>query len=710
MIKRNIKTALLASVIIAPFVYSAQGQSVYGDDGTQLIAQESLLASRNTLGQSAPLLDRSNGGNFSLLKNKSVVDANAPKKALIDDERYSDVDLAALYYYAKERQHERVEAEIKRLHVIHPGFIPPEDLYARAQKLVPNEQSLWDLFALNDFTGIDAEIIRRKTEDPKWGPTDDFSQKLMRKKLRIQMAELARTEDWIGVVSVGNGIDPATETDVNLVWTLIDAFSGLEEKAELSRFYRGLLFRDTVNRLSDEHLMVTLQKALRDFPAVEVRRIMTGLWPVPSAVPGIEKLKVDMVRKSIADFNMSEVEASPVASMDVKRLTEMALESKDGSDLSLLGWYQLKVEKPVYAQPLFELAMQVDPNYENAKGYYLSLTRQNLDSQAFEFAKNHLEALSDDPIFLMNALSPKFDKPKPGVITEQVLLSYSNAILETNSAAHAEILGWYAYNSRQFKAAFAWFLKSFGWEESSDRLKGLALTHLRLGQKGEYASLKERYGNVYPNIWPEIVRAKAPVERKAVVVSRPKTNVKTSYVKAFERKDYRSCLAELDRLSSKGLSTGAWLIRGWCYLGMSRVSEAQDAFAHAMRGTGKNKSDAVYGRALSLLRVRLTDDAESLIMAHPLSSKRQNELLSEIYFQRARSAFDFKQYERTLVALNARAKIVTEPRDLTLMRGWAYHHLGYSNEASTIFRRMNMHLRDGNAAYGAHATSRARGG
>jgi hypothetical protein len=34
------------------------------------------------------------------------------------------------------------------------------------------------------------------------------------------------------------------------------------------------------------------------------------------------------------------------------------------------------------------------------------------------------------------------------------------------------------------------------------------------------------------------------------------------------------------------------------------------------------------------------------------------------------------------------------------MRGWAYHHLGYPNEANSIFRRLNMHLRDGHASRG----------
>ena len=62
------------------------------------------------------------------------------------------VETAALYFYAKERQTERVEAEIKRLQALHPGFVPPKDLYITADTIVPDETDLWALFANDDFT------------------------------------------------------------------------------------------------------------------------------------------------------------------------------------------------------------------------------------------------------------------------------------------------------------------------------------------------------------------------------------------------------------------------------------------------------------------------------------------------------------------------------------------------------------------------------
>ena len=106
------------------------------------------------------------------------------------------------------------------------------------------------------------------------------------------------------------------------------------------------------------------------------------------------------------------------------------------------------------------------------------------------------------------------------------------------------------------------------------------------------------------------------------------------------------------------------------------------------------RSDAVYGAGLALLGARLTDEAEALISAWPLSPARDSELKAEIYFQRARSAFDNEQFDRVLQALDARARLVAEPRDLTQMRAWALYHLGQSERAKTVFRELNMVIRD----------------
>lgn len=53
------------------------------------------------------------------------------------------VDLAALYYYARNGEAERVEAETRRLELKYPGFMPPADLYAPDAGDHVDETTLW---------------------------------------------------------------------------------------------------------------------------------------------------------------------------------------------------------------------------------------------------------------------------------------------------------------------------------------------------------------------------------------------------------------------------------------------------------------------------------------------------------------------------------------------------------------------------------------
>jgi tetratricopeptide (TPR) repeat protein len=610
--------------------------------------------------------------------------------------RLDPVETAALYYYARERQIGRVEAEIARLQALHPGFVPPQDLYVAADEIVPDETSLWDMFAADDFTGIDAEIIRRKAAEPTWEPTHDFRTKLARKKQRVRMKELAKAEDWLGLVDVSASIDPESEPDVDLVWMQIDALSAVGDRDGLARALRGLLVREGEHRLPDDHLVVTLQKALRDFPVSEIEHLAMRLWPDASGARQPAAVRLALARKRIAEFN-ADKDAAPVPPEALSLLALEARKTQRPEDLSLLGWFELKAERPEAAGDWFAIAMEAAPDPQNAKGMYLSLARQKRADEAYAFAAANLPDLSDDPVFLMNVLSPRFAKPGDGAIGEDTVRAYSTAIMETSSAEHAEILGWYAYNSRQFDAAEAWFRQSYGWQASADRLKGLALTFLRLDKKRDYAALKRDFVGIYPDIWPEIVTASVPKARHAASVKAPASGVKASHVKHFNAKNYPACLREIDRLGSRASNPPVAVIRGWCELGLKRFADARVSFEIAMAGKGQVRSDAIYGAGLALLGARLTDEAEALISAWPLSAARDRELRAEIYYQRARSAFDHQQFDRVLRALDARAELVAEPRDLMQMRGWAYHHSGQSHRAKAVFKQLNMVIRDSSA-------------
>lgn len=612
-----------------------------------------------------------------------------------------DVELAALYYYAEQKQAGRLEAETNRLRLKYPDFVVPADVYTPAARPV-DETALWALYEKNDFSGVEAEVGRRRSENPQWMPSADFSEKLARRKQRVEMMAATARKDWAGVIAAAKDLDPAKETEVDLAWMLLDAYAGTGAKDALTTVYRGLLFREGDKRLPDQQILTTLQKSTRDFPAEDVRKAMGLLASSPALQAGLQPIELDLTRREVADFNADEKRQTPIAEGEVAKLRLAAEKSERLEDLSLLGWYDLKLKAPESAERWFKAALAKRRDEENAKGLYLSLAAQNKQEEAYAVAEQYIEDLSDDPEFLMNALSLRFSKPDQPDADVKTVTAYSNAILATSNADHAEILAWYAYNSRQYEASKAWFVKSLDWESAPARVKGLALSLLRLGGKKEYAVLEEEYRDIYPEIWAEIKVATPPKGRRSVSVEMPvaTTTRGTGYLADFKAKRFSACIKNISALEARGtISADVMLIKGWCHLELNRLAEARNAFEAAL-GSRRTQADAAYGAAMTLLRGRLTDDAEAMIGMYALSEKREREVRAEIYWQRARSAFDHKQYQRVLDALNARASLVAEPADLSQLRGWAYYHLGNRGQAQAVFTRLNMHLYDPAAARG----------
>jgi len=617
-----------------------------------------------------------------------------------------DVELAALYYYAEHNQEDRIQREAARLSHKYPGFVMPADLYQPASLRSVDKSSLWALYDKQDFAGIDAEIVRLKSEKPEWNPSADFQSKLERKKQRVLMEKAVAAKDWSGVINAGSNLDPKTEKDVDLLWNLIDAYHETGVQDALSEVYRGILFRPESEKLDDAALVTTLQKAVRDFQSSDVRAAMDKIGATPAMRLALKSISGDLIRKDIAEFNADLKRKDPLPETDIGQFREIIARQNKPEDLNLLGWYYLKILNLAESESWFARAMAVKPDEDNAKGLYLALANQKKDDQAWQVASAHLPELKSDPEFLMNALSIRFAKPDGVTINEEIVSSYSETIISTNSAAHAEILAWYAYNSGQFEASEAWFSKSFEWEESPDRLKGLALSFQREGKKAELISLKNETVSSYPAVWEEIKTTTAPIVRKGTSVEKPKVTAQLSYLTYFNAKNYSGCLSELNSIESQGrLGAEAQLIKGWCLMGLHRLAEARDAFAPALAGSGKTREDAAYGTALTLLRGKLTDDAEAILAAYPLGTSRDHEVRAEIYWQRARSAFDHKQYDRVLDALNARMQLVPEPANMSQLRAWSHYNLGHLAEAKAIFEKLNMHMSDAGISRGLNTTT-----
>lgn len=652
----------------------------------------------------------------------------------------SKLDLAALYYYAGQKQEARVKAEFERLRFKFPGFEMPTDLTHPEEKKL-DDTALWSLYGKDDIAGIEAEIASRKAADPGWAPTQDFAVKFARKKLRLQIDAAAKAKDWSTVAAAGASLDPTTEKEVDLIWNVIDAYSALGNRDAMGRAYRALLFRDPAHAIKKSEIITTIQKATRDFASADIQAVMARFSGDPEVMAGLANISADLVRRRVGEFNADAKQTAPLAKPDIDALRAAAA-GKDGmvSDFSLLGWYYLKIKEPAEAGAWFRRALDAEEDVVHAKGLYLALVQQDRREEAYQLALRYREALASDPLFLANALAERFTKPQGAGIDPAAAEAFAAAIIAAKSSPHAEILAWYAYNSGQFQAARAWFTKSFDWKPGTTNLKGLALATGQMGDRPALVALYQQYATQYPAIWDDVhlnknprkdrrkstpldrmqvgavdratqarpafldedVRTARPVQRRIVPRAADTSgSVPGNAATHLGAKRYGDCLSALQGT----LSAEASLTKGWCLLGLNRSAEAAAAFSGGLGGSPKTRTDAAYGLAITNLRAGLTSEAESVLSLYPLTPARDSELRLQIYWQKARAAFDHGDYQQTLNALNARLTLKPEPVDMTELRGWAHMKLGHFAEARAIFENLAAYSNNPAARRGLEAAS-----
>ncbi|MCM2473334.1 hypothetical protein HGO38_07565 [Rhizobium sp. CG5] len=605
------------------------------------------------------------------------------------------VELAALYYYAKEGRMDRVTAETRRLQLKYPGFSMPGDVFAPEAAAPVDESSLWALYEADDYSGIETEVTRIAAANLGWEPSEDFRTKLERRKQRHLMSEAYKNQDWPSVIAAGQTLDPQRETEVDLLWMLIEAYRESHMAEALVPLYRGILFREGEARMSDDVIMTTLQKAVEDFPVAELRKAVAQFAVSPSMTERMRDLSLDLLRREVADFNSAAAGGPAVAPGMIEKLRVVAGEGKRPEDLTLLGWYALKTEKPEEAEKWFRLALEQKASVETIKGLSLSLLRQKQDDQAYQVVVDHLAELGEESEFLADTLSLRFQKPELGEIDAAVVTAYSAAIQKSLSADHAAVLGWYAYNSRQFAASAAWFGKSFEWQKHPDSLKGLVLSAAQMKDTATLDALKSEYAAAYPAAFEDLKAMTAPKGKRGKDVAAPAANIDATYVANFRNKKFGACITDLRALEARStLSADALLIKGWCHLELNHLSEARASFSAVLSAGGQKGQDAAYGLGLTLLRAKLTDDAEAVLSRYPLTAARDREIRSEIYWLRARDAFDRKQYQQVLEALNARLLIAPEAAGISQMRAWSHYHLGNLSQSKAIFAQLNAAISD----------------
>jgi len=613
-------------------------------------------------------------------------------------------DISALRYYAVRGEQGRVHAEINRLRKLYPGWTQPENIFAEDDSI---ERDLWKLYSEGKTEAVKEKIAKLQEEPGGYVPSSELLNKLEQRENRTGIAAAWEAKDWDGVLNQANA-NPAllANGDIELIWFVGEAYA-LKEKPD-EAFEAFLAALKSAN--SQQERKATVQKAAVLLSTDRALKLLEGTPELKKDKAALNEVKDAIVRGALArsaEFG----EATPkILEAEVLGFETRAKMSKSSQDAVLLAWSKFGQRDWKSANNWFAHALTFEQTPKAIEGAIMSSMRLGALDRAASLAGQHIEASKEIAALFISVHAPALLQAKPPQMDSRFLSVYAGKASDLNNGEGAEALGWYAFNVAQLDAADAWFSKAMDWEETETAVFGKTLTAGRRKDRATFDFLQQAYGAKYP----KVAALKYQVEkrrRKAVGISRKPARVSRAgslrgkIAKLYQAKQYSKCLQLSRQLRQYGpLRAGDHEMRGWCLLGAKRPSESERAFAAAVRLGGKSKNPSAYGQALAALRSGKTNQALTIANANRLTRKQRRVIDIELLTQRARAAFNNRDYAAVVHALDKRGKITPESRDLTMMRAWAHYHGGRLSSARAIFASLDQQLSTRDTRKGLNAT------
>jgi hypothetical protein len=633
------------------------------------------------------------------------------------------VDESALYYYAQNNQHERVEAEVRRLRSLNPGWNPPADLYHGGG--YNQDQGLWDMFAAQEIAAIHEEIARRYAQEPGWQPPLELVQALDRVETRRRLLSAFETGHSHSVIATLENEPVLLDgDDLEVLWVAGSAYAKEEHRTTATQIF------DVAMRAVDspDELRGTLYNARDALPVGDVASLLStgqALHGIdPDYAPVFNQFQLDLHRDQLgAELEIWRV--NPDRSHALSESSIAALTANwagngasynTPADLSgeyeLVGWAQYAKGEPRAALELFRRALGSAHMLREgtAARYGAALSMRDLGNA--EGALNLLAAGLPDPSVGSPLTAGNDDRPMALCIellsnalygledaialNPQRVARHTHYVSLLESASGAEALGWYAYRSEQLSPASAWFEKSLEWRPSASAVEGLARSTWRQGERSSTRTLIERYGARFPAIatlGTELEASRQPAAQSASRTSRSSPAQSSALANASQAQRAGNPRRCLSILQSAPASAQAALIRGWCLLDLDRSHEAAEAFSSVVQSaSGATQRDAGYGQALAMLRQGRTFDALTIARATDLSEDQRAIIARSALADQANQAFNAGHYGDALAALDRRQRFAAEPRDLALLRAWSLLRLNAVQEARSLFLALDQQL------------------
>ncbi|WP_366555059.1 hypothetical protein [Aquibaculum sediminis] len=580
------------------------------------------------------------------------------------------LDETALRYYARMRDLERLEAEIRRLRSIDPTWQPPDDLFDPDAGGGFDESPLWDLFAEGRYAEVRESIAELQQTSPGYSPSEELLDQLDLAEAQERLRAAAQAEQWGRVIELSRE-EPALISceRVDNAWTVAEAFVRLERPNQSAEVYRGIL--STCN--DESVLLATLQKAnklLDDERLVALDALVESrLGQTEEA----ERVREDLRRGRLAERLSGGEELAP------ELLQSLHREAREGEDAELaltLGWYYAERRSWADANTWFQAAQDWGAGTDAVEGRVLALMRLGRTGDAEALASRHASsspAIYRNYIGLLTGRLGGDGKP----VNLEVATKLAEYAERNRDASTALALGWAAMELEEPHAAEAWFRQSLNWRESEDAAVGLAVSLQQLGDQAGFEALAAEWAGRSSRI--------------AEMLGDGGGGAPSPAATALQRGQIASCLQQT---SGQSLSAGDRGIRAWCLLEADRTAEAMATFQQVMAEARNEEAyaQASYGYLLTLLQRGQVDEAMQQMHALPMTAEQKQEVFSQAMANMASAAFDNGDYQQSLRLMEAHQRVAPLPRYLAELQGWAYLNSNQFERARTTFKRLDQQM------------------
>lgn len=204
-------------------------------------------------------------------------------------------ELLALNFYVQQQDTKAVDAELRRLQIKYPQWVPPEDL-SRIGVTAPSTEidTFYRLTSEGKFTQAREVLAQAQKDYPDWNPPAEMTDLLQIAEGQVLLDTAFEKGDLANALQIVRNAPGLLRCDrVNNAWRLADAQRAEGQDKEALGTYRAIL----TACITEPDLFATLEKANEVASEAELRSLGAQMM---SRFPAQEKLYSELLQRLLA--------------------------------------------------------------------------------------------------------------------------------------------------------------------------------------------------------------------------------------------------------------------------------------------------------------------------------------------------------------------------------------------------------------------------